>query len=246
MKRKAFTLIELLVVIAIISILAAILFPVFARARENARRTSCLSNLKQIGIGMMMYVQDYDGKYFARSYTTGVALPGQSAVGAATWYWAPYAVKPDSAWFLDSYIKSKEVFICPSFDGFSKTSSPPIRNGIGYNLVAGYPNGNYATGTPLLSESAIQNPTQMLAFVDSQWGPDVYPPQNAAGGSNLANWNANFCKTAGNNCAALPNDQRYGRHLDGVNVGYMDGHAKWQKVSVLWNNGLNTPVWDGR
>ena len=57
-QQRGFTLIELLVVIAIISILAAILFPVFARARESARRTSCLSNLKQIGLGVMMYVQD--------------------------------------------------------------------------------------------------------------------------------------------------------------------------------------------
>jgi prepilin-type N-terminal cleavage/methylation domain-containing protein len=68
-RRTGFTLIELLVVIAIIAILAAILFPVFARARENARRASCMSNLKQIGLGMMMYVQDYDGKYFLRTYS---------------------------------------------------------------------------------------------------------------------------------------------------------------------------------
>src|SRR5690606_14073104 len=62
-QKRGFTLIELLVVIAIIAILAAILFPVFARARENARRTSCLSNLKQIGLGVMQYVQDYDEMY---------------------------------------------------------------------------------------------------------------------------------------------------------------------------------------
>lgn len=60
MKEKGFTLIELLVVIAIIAILAAILFPVFARAREKARQTSCLSNLKQLALGVLMYTQDYD------------------------------------------------------------------------------------------------------------------------------------------------------------------------------------------
>ncbi|MHC5879657.1 type II secretion system protein, partial [Streptococcus pyogenes] len=63
MKRKAFTLIELLVVVAIISLLAAILFPVFARARENARKTSCMSNLKQMALATQMYVQDHDGRF---------------------------------------------------------------------------------------------------------------------------------------------------------------------------------------
>ena len=63
MKKRAFTLIELLVVIAIIAILAAILFPVFGRARENARRTSCMSNLKQIGLGTMQYTQDFDERF---------------------------------------------------------------------------------------------------------------------------------------------------------------------------------------
>jgi len=255
MRKKAFTLIELLVVIAIISILAAILFPVFARARESARRASCLSNMKQLGLGMMMYVQDYDGLYFARSY--GGAHAGTNTAGTPTTvgYWAPWNL-PDSKWILDSYIKNKQIFVCPSFDGFYPNNNPPINNGIAYNLIAGYPYGN--AGVESLSEAAIQYPSQMLAFVDSSWGPDAYAPQTLAGetagtpGNNVGNWNANFCRLAQDNCSgtspskATPADKRYGRHLDGVNVAYMDGHAKWQKVNVLWNNGLNKPIWDGR
>src|SRR5688572_6764549 len=68
--HRGFTLIELLVVIAIIAILAAILFPVFAQAREKARQTACLSNLKQIGTGSMMYIQDYDERFHPHNYTT--------------------------------------------------------------------------------------------------------------------------------------------------------------------------------
>lgn len=96
--RRAFTLIELLVVIAIIAILAAILFPVFARARENARRTSCGSNLKQIGLGLTQYAQDYDG------WTPGSVTGGQPPTGAgASW---PTMIQP--------YIKSSQLFVCPS------------------------------------------------------------------------------------------------------------------------------------
>lgn len=89
--RRAFTLIELLVVIATIAILAAILFPVFARARENARRAACLSNMKQIGLGLMQYVQDYDERY-------------------------PLYYGPNGGWHMQiqPYLKSTQLFICPS------------------------------------------------------------------------------------------------------------------------------------
>jgi len=93
-QRVAFTLIELLVVIAIIAILAAILFPVFARARENARRASCMSNLKQIGLGTLQYSQDYDELMF-RSYTGGTQNRGWGIV-------------------IQPYVKSTQLFKCPS------------------------------------------------------------------------------------------------------------------------------------
>src|SRR5690606_37027528 len=97
-RHQAFTLIELLVVIAIISILAAILFPVFARARENARRASCQSNLKQIGLGIMQYTQDYDER-FPRAWS----VYGDTSVLPVGW---ADAIQP--------YVKSIQVFQCPS------------------------------------------------------------------------------------------------------------------------------------
>ncbi len=105
MQKRAFTLIELLVVIAIIAILAAILFPVFAQAREKARQTSCLSNLKQIGLAQMQYVQDYDETYpMAYYYKNNTATTnGGSTGGYVTWTVLMYP-----------YIKSAQVFVCPS------------------------------------------------------------------------------------------------------------------------------------
>jgi prepilin-type N-terminal cleavage/methylation domain-containing protein len=101
-RKKGFTLIELLVVIAIIAILAAILFPVFARARENARRASCQSNLKQIGLGIAQYTQDYDEKLPRR--VAGVNADGTGGdIAAQSWRWA-----------IGPYVKSTQLFACPS------------------------------------------------------------------------------------------------------------------------------------
>src|SRR3954451_12245993 len=105
--RRAFTLIELLVVISIIAILAAILFPVFARARENARRSSCQSNLKQISLGIIQYVQDYDETYpMIYNHIVGRTPPYQC--------WGEW-VQP--------YVKSQQVFTCPSFQTASYFSN---------------------------------------------------------------------------------------------------------------------------
>ncbi|HEY3332787.1 MAG TPA: DUF1559 domain-containing protein [Capsulimonadaceae bacterium] len=120
--RTGFTLIELLVVIAIIAILAAILFPVFAKAREKARQATCQSNLKQMGIGFVQYVQDYDEKF----PTDGFLLTA-AANTPATSSWAAE---------IYPYEKSTGVFKCPNDTGVASTTGPayPISYGMNYNL----------------------------------------------------------------------------------------------------------------
>lgn len=106
-KRAGFTLIELLVVVAIIALLAAILFPVFARARENARRAACQSNLKQVGLGLMQYTQDYDERFppCIMEQPVGATFDsnGESISGSVAWH---LLIMP--------YVKSSQLFICPS------------------------------------------------------------------------------------------------------------------------------------
>jgi len=120
MARRGFTLIELLVVIAIIAILAAILFPVFARAREKARQTACLSNVKQIGLGLLMYAQDYDEK-----------MPFHCGGWGWVICWAE-AIAP--------YTKNAQIQRCPSFDGTDTTDYGYNWMGVELTSLAKFPN----------------------------------------------------------------------------------------------------------
>ncbi len=122
--KRGFTLIELLVVIAIIAILAAILFPVFARAREQARKSACLSNLKQIGLGVMMYAQDFDETYPIAYLAAPAAdpMPGYSS----------------SYWFnvLQPYTKNRQVWVCPTAGRIMSAAGSTLQQysgGYGYN-----------------------------------------------------------------------------------------------------------------
>jgi prepilin-type N-terminal cleavage/methylation domain-containing protein/prepilin-type processing-associated H-X9-DG protein len=132
MQKRVFTLIELLVVIAIIAILAAILFPVFAQAREKARQTSCLSNEKQMGLGLMMYVQDYDETFPAAYYYNN---DNSSANGYTHWSGA-----------IQPYIKNLGIFVCPS----DKNRGLAPTNFIGNNLGFGAPSGQ-------ITQNAVQD-----------------------------------------------------------------------------------------
>ncbi len=146
--KKGFTLIELLVVIAIIAILAAILFPVFAKAREKARQTSCLSNLKQLGTAFMMYEQDYDEKY-----PTIYNQTAEHPVNGTQW---PGQILP--------YVKNNGVFSCPS-DG---RYVPPTRARCTYSF------NNYLWSDWLGTDSQIVNPSSTLVLYEGTGAVNGY------------------------------------------------------------------------
>ncbi len=148
--RRGFTLIELLVVIAIIAILAAILFPVFARAREKARQTSCLSNLKQIGLAVLMYAQDYDERYNL-AYT---------ATDDGTMHW-PILLEP--------YHKNVEIYECPS------DPDPWSRGDYLLSYIANY--GLFRPGTvpdgytvTVIKMASITRPAETIAIAENADG----------------------------------------------------------------------------
>lgn len=218
MKRRAFTLIELLVVIAIISILAAILFPVFARARENARRASCASNLKQIGISFMMYTQDYDEM-----------MPLNNVTGSPTLETGKPAVSGVHHWFemMFPYIKSVQVFNCPSTD---QTTYRPYIGQYNYGFFDyGY---NYATASSGMcpATGGVDLHVSKLSAID-----------DVAGTVEVVDANYYLVNPKGTAYAAAGN--AVDRHLDTNNVLFVDGHVKSIKYTNLYNVPTSCHYW---
>jgi len=210
MRRSGFTLIELLVVIAIIAILAAILFPVFARAREKARQTSCLSNVKQLVLGTMMYVQDYDERFFDDLY-----IPG-----------APYACGPpcyNQCWWrfkVQPYVKNFQMMSCPSGQALDWSSY----------YVQGQ--GNYGYNTWLANQSygSIPAPAGRILISDTRhWAIPACWPQNVAYPNQPAYVQCGASSNPGNM------NENATRHNGGSNIGFADGHAKWMKSQEIIN-----------
>ena len=222
MRRRGFTLIELLVVIAIIAILAAILFPVFARAREKARQSSCLSNVKQVMLGVLMYAQDYD-EMVPLIYTTGAP-----AVNFVVW---PTAVQP--------YVKNDQVWVCPS-NRFNHCTTVgawayvqwannfPISYGYnnwrGENGVAGLPWSGYEgfRSNTLRSLGTVRQPARVIFTGDGRGCYQYY--------WTTANYVDQYNATS---------STTWKPHNGGANFGFMDGHAKWMNQLTNANFAVN-------
>ena len=222
---RGFTLIELLVVIAIIAILAAILFPVFSRARENARRASCLSNVKQLGLAFTMYAQDYDEKMVAGFQMRGTDY-NLDANGNPNCYWYTN---------LQPYIKSKDILRCPSMSGPSdEVSYATFFLGYSYTSLAIPPVSSHGWGSPLnmktVSLAQAARPSESIILLEDsrcQGNPGCALSERilkvfAAGDTiniKAYNWEGS--------------PQYKPRHMEGTNYLFFDGHAKWQKPRML-------------
>lgn len=235
-KRPAFTLIELLVVIAIIALLAAILFPVFARARQKARDTTCLSNMKQIGLAVQQYVQDYDGIYpiyYAYNSVPSAGEPGHKGVEV----------------LLQPYSKSTQLFKCPNDSGgpFVATDGDCANNparqdsyascygssyrfvGSSFSIVAGESSENniLKTDTSMVNDASFAKPAETRIMRDEMlpwFGPDQ-DPNGARYGYYSSDPSYNYYRQW---------------HPTGGGFVFADGHAKFivsaAQFDQMWSN----------
>ena len=227
-RLRAFTLLELLVVVSIIALLAAILFPAFGRARENARRSSCLSNKKQIGLGFLQYQSDNDGHFPFTNHVVGLSWTNT----------------------LNPYIKNRGIFHCPNDNSAAweiPVGTPPKLRVSSYYLNAYL--ANEATGTNRFARDAtISSPAKVIYIAESTpektsdhfhpqlWGApyDSAPAGHTAGSNPYPTfWDAGRGETP---------EIALRQHFDGGNYVFADGHAKWQKWSQVWFRNLAQPV----
>jgi prepilin-type N-terminal cleavage/methylation domain-containing protein/prepilin-type processing-associated H-X9-DG protein len=223
-KRHGFTLIELLVVIAVIAILAAVLFPVFAQARDKARSVACLSNMRQIGTAIMMYVQDYD-ETFPAAYNYNGGYGWQEEV-------EPYVKAGQRIGMnqTDRLSKGRSIFVCPSYGAGARPNDPQALGAptdpCPVATLGTQPNRSYACsefifgieglGSPSATLAAIETPAQTVAIVETEGSRD---------------WVDRDDRPAYHECGYMMGRMR---HQGGGNYILADGHAKWYKGPADW------------
>jgi prepilin-type N-terminal cleavage/methylation domain len=257
-KKRAFTLIELLVVIAIIAILAAILFPVFAQAREKARSAACLSNLKQIGTATMMYVQDNDEAFPHRTWNGGAgACYDPRTLGVSD---APSPFCSSLTWMaqITPYLKNTGVFACVSAPGpsrnFSKVSGSyavPLQVNYGINdEIYSYTPNDFSTGAPNKGPIPMANlsePASTYYIADCRVETLNWYWMDRVRLSNLPN---NITETgacdqnqpfSSPTLTANPALASYARHQGGANMSFADGHVQFRQIGRIacWRNATN-------
>ena len=218
-RAPAFTLIELLVVIAIIAILAAILFPVFARARENARRSSCQSNMKQIGLGIIQYTQDYD-EY----------MPVGNATNTGRGWAGP----------IQPYIKSSQIFQCPS-DSSTNSGGAPSANlykvSYAYNQNLSAPGGQTtpfniaAFNATSLTVNVFEINGGVTTYTDGIRPNEVASPAGTGFYGSVPGGTTSFA--TGNMGGRIYTPATEPRHFDGSNFLAVDGHVKWLRGAAV-------------
>lgn len=227
-KKSAFTLIELLVVIAIIAILAAILFPVFAQAREKARQTSCLSNMKQVGLGLLMYAQDYDENYPRADYWASSSPLNPNATGGFATRINHYKWP---AWVLP-YTKNANIFRCPS-----RTRDVEAWNVNGEYKGDGYAMNLSLSGRPIFPSG--ENPSFLGGTLAGVQAPAdtwvMMELRNQISFSYISSGGVLWPAALRESWAPylMPNgtpDKKNAPHSDGLTFAYADGHAKWMNV----------------
>lgn len=233
-REGGFTLIELLVVIAVIGILAAILFPVFARVRENARRTSCASNQRQLGLGLLQYSQDYDSRYPQGSFVF-FTIKGRGWAGQ-----------------IFPYVKSPGVYACPN----DVTGRVNFKVSYALNAYIGNRNAALVAMADPVKTVLLNEVNYGYAFLlnngTSDWPTEQLSVVSTGSATNgvVADNNTTTLATGqtANDTVPVPSiflKTPVGRHLDGANYLFADGHVKWLlagKVSSgYWYSQNSTP-----